>query len=75
MAEDLLATIRTFIEKASRKPAPDLSDGTRLEDLPVDSLDLYTLIGELEDETGKSMPDADFQKLDTVGDLASYFRG
>lgn len=73
MSDAQLATIRTFVETTSSKSASDIGPGTRLDALPIDSLDMYTLIGELEDLHGKSMPDSDFQKMVTVGDLITFF--
>ncbi len=38
-------------------------------DLGADSLDLLQLMTALEDEFGIAIPDEDFEKLDTVGDV------
>ena len=47
--------------------------GTRFkEDLEADSLDLYTLVQELEDSYGVRMPDEDAAKILTVGQAVDY---
>lgn len=38
------------------------------EDLEADSLDLLQLITAFEDEFGVSIPDEDFEKIDTIAD-------
>jgi acyl carrier protein len=42
------------------------------EDLAADSLDLYTLVQELEDSYGVRMPDEDAAKILTVGEAVDY---
>ena len=42
------------------------------EDLEADSLDLYTLVQELEDTYGIRMPDEDAAKILTVGQAIDY---
>lgn len=53
---------------------PSRIDGsTRFrEDLEADSLDLYTLVQELEDSYGIRMPDEDAVKILTVGAAVDY---
>lgn len=46
---------------------------TRLGDLPIDSLDLYTVIENLEEDSGKTLDDDAFEKMDTVEDLLTHF--
>jgi acyl carrier protein len=41
-------------------------------DLGVDSLDVYELITEIEEEFNLSIPDEEIEKLTTVGSLISY---
>ena len=40
-----------------------------VDDLGADSLDVVELITQLEDETGKTIPDEDITKIKTVGEL------
>ena len=42
------------------------------EDLGVDSLDLFELVMELEEEFGIEIPSEDLEKLATIGDVAAY---
>jgi acyl carrier protein len=50
-----------------------VQEGSRFrEDLEADSLDLYTLVQELEDSYGVSIPDEDAAKILTVGQTVDY---
>jgi acyl carrier protein len=50
-----------------------IDESTRFkEDLEADSLDLYTLVQELEDTYGISMPDEDAVTILTVGAAVDY---
>jgi acyl carrier protein len=50
-----------------------IDESTRFkEDLEADSLDLYTLVQELEDTYGIRMPDEDAVKILTVGQAIDY---
>jgi acyl carrier protein len=50
-----------------------IDESTRFkEDLEADSLDLYTLVQELEDTYGIRMPDEDAVKILTVGAAVAY---
>jgi len=43
-----------------------------LEDLGADSLDLVDLVMSLEDEFSLEVPDEEFDKIKTVGDVVKY---
>jgi acyl carrier protein len=50
-----------------------IDESTRFkEDLEADSLDLYTLVQELEDTYGIKMPDEDAARILTVGAAVGY---
>jgi acyl carrier protein len=50
-----------------------IDEATRFkEDLDADSLDLYTLVQELEDSYGVRMSDEDAAKIRTVGQAVDY---
>jgi acyl carrier protein len=50
-----------------------IGDGTRFkEDLEADSLDLYTLVQELEDTYGVSMSDEEAAQILTVGQAVDF---
>ena len=61
IAENLNIDINTITEEASFK-----------EDLGVDSLDLFELVMELEEEFGIEIPSEDLEQLATIGDVAKY---
>ncbi|MGN1104719.1 MAG: acyl carrier protein [Candidatus Coproplasma sp.] len=42
-----------------------------VDDLGADSLDVVELITQLEDETGKTIPDEEITKIKTVGELVA----
>jgi acyl carrier protein len=44
-------------------------------DLGADSLDTVELVMAFEEEFGAEIPDADAEKLKTVGDVVSYLKG
>ncbi len=43
-----------------------------LTDLELESLDVVTLVAELEKEVGKEIPDKDIKEFQTVGDVIKY---
>ncbi len=50
-----------------------IDDATRFrDDLEADSLDLYTLVQELEDSYGVKMPDEQAAKIKTVGQAVDF---
>lgn len=70
--------VEKFLDAAKGLTPSDLSavtTATRLGDLPIDSLDLYTVIENLEDMTGQTLGDEAFGQMETVGDLLSFFFG
>jgi acyl carrier protein len=44
-----------------------------LKSLGVDSLDIYNILVELENKTGKAVPDSDVENLSTIKEIAAYF--
>jgi acyl carrier protein len=45
-----------------------------ISDLGADSLDLYDLVTDLEDEFGMKMPDEEISRIKTVGDVVEYIK-
>ncbi len=43
-----------------------------IDDLKADSLDIVELVMELEDEFDVTIPDDDYDKIQTVGDVVGY---
>jgi acyl carrier protein len=71
--EEILELIRTHLADELEVDAARIDEGTRFkEDLEADSLDLYTLVQELEDTYGVRIPDADAAKILHVGAAVDY---
>ena len=71
--EDVLALIRSHLSDELEVEADRISEGTRFkEDLDADSLDLYTLVQELEDSYGVRIPDDQAASILTVGQAADF---
>ena len=72
---------RTAVVSAIGQIAPDLEpedlrDDARLrQDLDLDSLDFLRLIEELAVATGVEIPERDYAKVTTVGELVTYLDG
>lgn len=71
--EDVLTLIRThLVDELMIEPAR-IEEGTRFrEDLEADSLDLYTLVQELEDTYGVQMSDEQAAGILTVGQAVDF---
>ncbi|HEY3020050.1 MAG TPA: acyl carrier protein [Solirubrobacteraceae bacterium] len=71
--EQVLSLIRAHLADELEIEPGRIEEGTRFkEDLEADSLDLYTLVQELEDSYGVRMPDEDAAKILTVGQAVDY---
>ena len=69
----VLSLIRAHLADELEIEPERIEEGTRLkEDLEADSLDLYTLVQELEDSYGVRMPDEEAAKILTVGQAVDY---
>lgn len=54
-------------------PKEDVATGSSfVDDLKADSLDIVELVMALEDEFDIKIPDEDYDKIKTVGDVISY---
>jgi acyl carrier protein len=71
--EEVFSLVQShLVDELDLDPAR-IDDSTRFkEDLEADSLDLYTLVQELEDTYGIRMPDEDAVKILTVGQAVDY---
>ncbi len=71
--EQIFALIRAHLAD-EREVEPDaITESTRFrEDLEADSLDLYTLVQELEDSYGITISDEDAAKILTVGQAVDF---
>jgi acyl carrier protein len=71
--EDILDLIRNHLADELEVEPARIAEGTRFkEDLEADSLDLYTLVQELEDTYGVPIPDEAAAKILDVGSAADY---
>ena len=71
--EEVLDLIRSHLADELEVDPGTIAEGTRFkEDLEADSLDLVTLVNELEDRYGVRIPDEEAAKIRTVGDAADY---
>jgi len=65
VAEKVIATLASV----KRIPAENIKVGTDLQSLGIDSLDVFTLLFELENAFKISIPDDDVRSIKTVGDI------
>jgi acyl carrier protein len=71
--EDILDLIRNHLADELEVEPARIAEGTRFkEDLEADSLDLYTLVQELEDTYGVPISDEAAAKILDVGSAADY---
>ena len=71
--EQVLALIRDHLADELDVDAAAIGPDTRFkEDLEADSLDLYTLVQELEDSYGVSMSDEQAARILTVGQAVDF---
>jgi len=65
VADKVIATLASV----KRIPADTISLGTNLQELGIDSLDVFTLLFELENAFKISIPDDDVRSIKTVNDV------
>ena len=71
--EDILDLIRNHLADELEVEPARIVEGTRFkEDLEADSLDLYTLVQELEDRYGVVMTDEQAVQIVTVGQAVDF---
>lgn len=64
-----------IVEQLGVKPEQISTEAKFIEDLGADSLDTVELVMALEEEFGKEIPDAEAEKLQSVGDVIRYVEG
>ena len=64
----------TIIEQLGVADTAVTSEASFIDDLGADSLDIVELIMALEEEFDMEIPDADAEKIVTVGDVVEYIR-
>ena len=71
--EQVLSLIRAHLVDELEVDPDQIRESTRFrEDLEADSLDLYTLVQELEDSYGVKMSDEQAAKILTVGEAVEF---
>jgi acyl carrier protein len=71
--EEVFSLIRAHLADELEVDPARIEDGTRFrEDLGADSLDLYTLVQELEDSYGVRMSDEEAARITTVGQAVDF---
>jgi acyl carrier protein len=71
--EEVFTLVRNHLADELDLDPSRIDESTRFrEDLEADSLDLYTLVQELEDTYGLKMPDEDAARILTVGAAVDY---
>jgi acyl carrier protein len=71
--EEVFALITAHLADELEVEPARISEATRFkEDLEADSLDLYTLVQELEDSYGVKMSDEEAAKILTVGQAVEF---
>ena len=71
--EEILDAIRAHLADELEVEPRRIQESTRFkEDLEADSLDLYTLVQELEDSYGIRIPDEDAVQILSVGQAIDY---
>jgi len=71
--EDVVSLIRTHLADELELDPSAIDESTRFkEDLEADSLDLFTLVQELEDSYGVTMTDAQAAEILSVGQAVDF---
>ena len=71
--DDVLSYIRAHLADELELDPARVQEGTRFkEDLEADSLDLYSLVQELEDNYGLKMSDEEAARIKTVGQTVDF---
>jgi acyl carrier protein len=71
--EDVLQAIRAHLADELELDPARIDEGTHFkQDLEADSLDLYTLVQELEDTYGVAMSDEQAARIQTVGAAVDF---
>ena len=74
-SEEIFEKIKNIIvEQLQVSDTTVTEESSFIDDLGADSLDLVELIMALEEEFGIEIPDADAEKVVTVGDVVNYIK-
>jgi acyl carrier protein len=74
MADAVAARVIATLASVKRIPAEKIALETNLQELGIDSLDVFTLLFELENAFHISIPDDDVRSIRTVNDVVEGVR-
>lgn len=61
------------LEDTNRGSSSNVTETTAVNDINIDSLDLFSVIGHFEDATNTSLSDEEFEAMETVADFLAFF--
>ncbi|HEY3567631.1 MAG TPA: acyl carrier protein [Thermoanaerobaculia bacterium] len=70
--EEVAIRVRELLAETLHRDVGEIGLDARLEDLGVASIDLITLVFELEDAFGRTLEDEDIAGLTTVGSVVDF---
>lgn len=74
-SEEVFEKVKSIIvEQLGATESSVIMEASFIDDLGADSLDIVELIMALEEEFDTEIPDADAEKIVTVGDVVDYIR-
>ena len=74
-SEEIFEKVKAIIvEQLGAEESAIALESSFIDDLEADSLDIVELIMGIEEEFGIEIPDADAEKVVTVGDVVDYIR-
>ena len=74
-SEEVFEKVKSIIvEQLGATESSVTMEASFIDDLGADSLDIVELIMALEEEFGTEIPDADAEKVVTVGDVVEYIK-
>ncbi|HEY2572857.1 MAG TPA: acyl carrier protein [Verrucomicrobiaceae bacterium] len=71
MADEVAEKVIATLASVKRIPVEGIKPDTNLQELGIDSLDVFTLLFELENAFKISIPDDDVRSIRTVNDVVS----
>ncbi len=69
MADEVAEKVIATLASVKRIPAENITIDTNLQEMGIDSLDVFTLLFELENAFKISIPDDDVRSIKTVNDI------
>ena len=73
MENEILENLKESLASVSKVDSSQVTAQTEVKDLGLDSLGLFTVVGDLEEKYGKEMDENSFEAIKSVNDILSYF--